>query len=85
MSITHDQAAHILSWISPTSQRPSGDVLRKAIAKAGPGDPLYVLRQRGPARTRSGKLLEDAVRSVAREMGADERFCGSCGRAARAR
>jgi hypothetical protein len=46
---------------------PSGAALLKAVSSAriDEGDPLYILRQRGPGRTRSGRFYEDAVAHVA--------------------
>jgi len=52
---------------APTLDYSSGDALLKAVRaeRIQPGDPLHILRQRGPGRTPGGKFREDAVQHVA--------------------
>lgn len=66
-AITFQRAAEILDY---RGQRVvSGDALRKAIKRAKPDEPLYNLRQDGPARFPNGRLREDAVLHVKRLLG----------------
>ncbi|MGE0191986.1 MAG: hypothetical protein AB7T63_08070 [Planctomycetota bacterium] len=61
--LTSKEAAKILG-------HQSGTALLKALSadRIDAGDPLYALRQDGPARTPGGRFYEDAVTHVAGEI-----------------
>lgn len=67
LAITMQRAAEVIGYMGHAGI--SGEALRKAINKARVGEPLFLLRAAGPARTTRGMLREDAVHHVAKQLG----------------
>ncbi len=71
-SLTWDEAANVIEGRGVEAEESHGDALRKAVARAGPGDVLHALRHDGPGRTATGHVLADAARYVRGLLGEGE-------------